>query len=76
MRSSQGRGPIPWRMDGKVLPEKAAEREPTALARPACMSGRGVKEEGPPQGQGMARATRHALALRGCLKISSCTNGI
>jgi len=31
------------RIEGKVLPEKAVEREPTALARPACMYGRGVK---------------------------------
>lgn len=31
------------RIEEKVLPEKAAEREPTALAGPACMSGRAVK---------------------------------
>jgi hypothetical protein len=59
MRSSQGGGPIPLRIDGKVLPEKAAEREPTALARPACMSGRGVKQEGP---------------RRGCLKVNCAFN--
>jgi len=33
-----------------LLPEKVAEREPTGLARPACMSGRGVKKEGRRQG--------------------------
>jgi hypothetical protein len=72
MRSSQSRGPIPLRIDGKVLPEKAAEREPTALARPACMSGRGVKQEGPRRGQGRPRAARPALAPRGCLKKTVC----
>jgi hypothetical protein len=35
-------------LEGKVFPEKAVEREPAALAWPACMSGRGVKGRRPP----------------------------
>jgi hypothetical protein len=70
MRSSQGGGPIPLRIDGKVLPEKAAEREPTALARPACMSGRGVKQEGPRRGGGAGPAPHPA----GLLEDVVCTD--
>jgi hypothetical protein len=64
MRSSQGPG-RPGRIDGKGLPEKAAEREPTALARPACMSGRGVKRGGAPGGATAGRAKRGLPWLRG-----------
>jgi len=69
MRSSQGPGRT-GRIEGEVLPEKAVEREPTALVRPACMSGRGVKRGmGPRRGHGSPRATRAAVAPRGCLEI-------
>jgi hypothetical protein len=64
MRNSKGPG-HPGRIDGKVLPEKAAKRGPTALAWPACMSGRGVKRGGAPGGVTAGRAQRGLPWLRG-----------
>ena len=72
MRSSQGRGPILLHIEGKVLPEKAAKREPTALARPACISGRGVKQEGPRRGQGRPRASAASPDSAGLLEDELC----